>query len=129
MTTLVLVGQKIVPFGLPASLRRIRKRFIHANRYGLVSIVLCALILGAVVTYVASLVILFHHGLRIQRASDAITRLEQGILKDEIALQQSDANFLTIHQDVLSTMEKTSSINYIPQNHAAALAPSADAGQ
>ncbi len=129
MTTLVLAAQKIVPSGVPASLAAIRRRFMHANRHGLVSMALGALTLCAVIGYVASLVILFHRGLQIQHASDAITRLQQGILKDEIALQQSDANFITVHQDVLSTMEKISSITYIPQNHAAALAPSWGAGQ
>ena len=72
---------------------------------------------------------LFHLGMSLQTASGQIARLQEEILKKEIALQEDDADFMSAHKDIVDSMEKISSITYIPRERAAAMAPSANIGQ
>lgn len=129
MTTLILAAQRATPFRVSGYLAGIREAVLTFNRRGFLSAGLCALIAGSIGAYLFALMALFHLGLQMQTASGGIARLQDDILKSEIALQESDAGFATAHKDILDSMEKISSITYLPRERAAAMAHPLDAGQ
>ncbi|MEK7082384.1 MAG: hypothetical protein AAB915_01770 [Patescibacteria group bacterium] len=122
MTTLILAAHKAYSFRVYGYLAGVRETFLAVNRRGFLSVGLCAVIAGSAALYLIALVTLFHLGLQMQTVSGRIARLEEDVLKKEIALQESDADFAAAHKNILDDMEKISSITYIPRERAAALA-------
>lgn len=122
MTALILAAQRAIPPKLSDHAAGIREMFLAFNRRGFFSIGLCAVMVGSAVAYLCALAVLFHMGLQMQTASGEILRLQEDILKSEIALQESEAGFAVAHKSILDGMEKISSMSYIPREHTAALA-------
>lgn len=129
MTVLILAAQKIIPFRASGCCAAARRTFAVFNRRGFLSMGLCAVIVGSSAAYLFALAALFHAGLEMQAVSRKITRMQEDILKNEIALQESDAGFASAHKDILDGMEKISSVTYIPREYAAALAHPSAIGQ
>jgi len=129
MTVFTLVTQRIIPVRVHNFSVRTREIFLYVNRHGLLSVGLSLAIAAGAAAYLVALMTIFHLGLQMQQTSGEMSRLEQDILKSEIALQQDDANFVSAHKDILDGMEKISSITYVPRERAAAMAPSSYIGQ
>lgn len=126
MTAFAIAAQKIIPFHLPPYTGIVRMRFLDMTCRGRLSAGLLAVTVGAGIAYIGSLVMIFHLGLAMQRASTAIGAVQQEILKSEIMLQADDVHFAADHKDILDTMEKISSVTYLPRSGVSALAPAGD---
>lgn len=96
-----------------SSFDKIRAWFLDFNRRGHITQLLIAVVVFAVVAYLASLYFATNFDLEIRNGNKLLPGLLEEVRKDEFILQNLTTGFALENADVLQSMEKVSAIKYL----------------
>lgn len=122
MTAIVLALNRIQRISIRPKPTRLARIFSDANKDGRLSVILAGILGLALLSYVASLFVVFQLGFSIQEAEIQLEGYRRELADTEFRFQQiSSQVLLPGASEVLASMEKVTSVKYITEDESVAL--------
>ena len=122
MTTLLLVQKKMINWSSAAPI--LWEQFTFWNRGGSISAVLITILSLAIAGYFISLYTIFQFGFILQENHVKIEQLSDVVLRQELILQKKIGFLESDSREIIKSLEKVSTVRFIPPSNMTAVLPS-----